>query len=797
MARNGTTVGSLRIHANLVLLIVLVVLTGACRNPVQQEPLTEKGSLELALGSLARTILPIYDYGYSIDFYNISGTGPGGATFGQTAFTGKLYTARGLQPGVWLVSVTGLNAKKEPIASAGSTVEVFANQTITESLQFSRLEGTGSLDLDIRWYIDQEFAYARALLTPPDTLDSMDDTSDPPGDSLDTWTVTNFNARLLAEALPAGSYDLTIQLWSPFADPDSTDPAHTIEQTLEIFSGYTSRGIFPVASGAEPQDFLYHPDQPVYEVDFGTSSTLELTVRGADGLQLYLVKTNPSGTRVNALATGSAVSTWEYLVNSSSTSESLIVNQPGTNSLDRQEHEAALRFNANPPPIPQEAQARSLARTIAYGEPNPDYTEGITKKDFWVERADKTWTTISATLRAIGRYSYIWVADNNYDNGSTRDWDNKLTTAQAKLIRDKFDGTASAGYRDGIFRNVSTIFGHEYGGGEGGHGGRDGDQHISILLYDIDFDYSRTQTGGVFGYFWSKDFYPQEQLSSNLKTNYTEIFYLDAHFADKYPEAIYSTMAHEYQHMIHFNMKTIRLGRSSATWFNELCSMVAEDLVLGNIGLDPLKDGPQSRLDVFAYHYAESGVSDWLSGNEVLKSYASAFAFGAYLARNFGGAGFFHELMHNDQVNEAAISAAMAAPGALGNGKGFIQELLRYSEALVLTASQSGEGLRSLNREDTRVVPENPVGDGSTGTGISYTALSIDLGSMQQYNLATSGVVSNQSGLRTYLPSTEIELRPYGSSVHTQESWINIPGVFPIELVAPIDTEIRFYLIAR
>jgi hypothetical protein len=794
MARNGTRAGSLRIYANLVLLAVLVVVTGACRNPVQQEPLTEKGSLELALGSLARAILPVYDYGYSIDFYNISGTGPGGATFGQMAFTGDLYTASGLQPGVWIVSVTGLNARKEIIASAGSTVEVFANQTITESLQFSRLEGTGSLDLDIRWYIDREFKYARALLTPLNTLDSMDDNSDPPEDSLDTWTVTNFTARLLAEALPAGSYSLTIQLWGPLADLDSTDPAHTIEQTLEIFSGYTSRGIFPVASGAEPQDFLYHPAQPVYEVDFGTDSSLNLTVRGAEGLQLYLVKTNPSGAEVNALATGSAASTWEYLANSSSTSESLIVNQPGTNYLDRQEHEAALRFNANPPPIPQEAQARSLARTIAYGEINPNYTEGITKKDFWVQKGD-TWIYLSATLRAIGRYSYIWVANAHPASGYTKDWNSHITNDQIGSIREKFDGTMKKDYTDGIFRNVSTIFGHEYGGGEGGHGGRDGDQHISILLYDIDGDYDEDQTGGVFGYFWGKDFYPQEQLNTNLKTNYAEIFYLDAHFADKYPEVIYSTMAHEYQHMIHFNMKTIRLGRSSATWFNEMCSMVAEDLVLGNIDLDPAKYGPQSRLDVFAYHYAEAGTAYWPNDYPdyytLLKRYANTFAFGAYLARNFGGAGFFHELMHNDQVNEAAISAAMAAPGALGNGKGFNQELLRYNEALVLATSPASEGLRSMNRQVTSFVE-----DGPAGGGISYTALPIKLSAIGQYDLDNQSG-TNLLGMRSYLPDLELALRPYGTSIHTQESWANISGALSIVLKPPEDSTVRFYLVVQ
>ena len=248
-----------------------------------------------------------------------------------------------------------------------------------------------------------------------------------------------------------------------------------------------------------------------------------------------------------------------------------------------------------------------------------------------------------------------------------------------------------------------------------------------------------------------------------------------------------------YQHMINFNMKSVRLGLRSATWFNEMCSMVAEDLVLGNIGLDPVLDGPQSRLDVFAYHYAESGVRDWLNNDDdtVLKSYAGAFAFGAYLARNFGGAGFFHELLHNDMVNEAAIDAAMAAPGALGNGQGFSQELLRYGEALALTASPAGEGIRSMNRQVSSFVADGPAGD-----GISYTSLPIKLAEIRQYDLVTQSG-TNQLGMRSYLPAQELALRPYGNAIHTQDSWTNISGDLSIVLEAPGNSAVRFYLIVQ
>jgi hypothetical protein len=543
-----------------------------------------------------------------------------------------------------------------------------------------------------------------------------------------------------------------------------------------------------------PVEVSFQPDQPVFPVDFGSYSEKTYIISNAEGRRAFLVKTNGSTRLIQGTGTGIALSR-TFAVNPDS--------YPG-----RLEHEASLLFNANPPPILQEAQARSLARTITYGTPPPEYTEGTTEKNFWVEDDDGNFIEVPATLRAIGSYSYVWVANANYDAGSAQDRDNKLNAEQVRLIADRFDGTLEADYKDGIFRNVSSIFGFEYGGGDGGHGGRDGDQHISILLYDIDYDYTSTQTGGVLGYFWSKDFFTQTYLDSYYagsgstapRTNYSEIFYLDAHFADRFPAAIYSTLAHEYQHMIHFNMKNIRLPvLSSAIWFNEMCSMVAEDLVLGNIGFTPeavRSYGPQLRLDIFAYHYAESGVSDWrydpLDSGSVLRSYAGAFAFGAYLARNFGGAAFFHELLHNDAVNEAAISAAMAAPGAVGNGQGFGIELLRYGEALVLTDSPADANFRSLHREVVSILP-----DASGGDPVSYTALPIDLGTIQQYSLYTNSFVSNGYGPRTYLPAESPSLRPYGTSLHTQSSWDTITGDLTVVLEAPEDSAVTFYLIIR
>jgi hypothetical protein len=438
-----------------------------------------------------------------------------------------------------------------------------------------------------------------------------------------------------------------------------------------------------------------------------------------------------------------------------------------------------------------EEGARSVpgpdADTVPYGPTDPALTVGSSHKNFWVENSGGAWVQPQATLRAVGRYCYIWIMDSDYDNASTGDKDNRLTTAQAEAFRDRFDGSVAASYRDGIFLNVSTIFGYEYGGGTGGSGGRDADQHISILFYDIDGDYSPAQTGGTLGYFWGKDFYSQAALGSTPKTNYMEIFYIDTHFADWIPGIVASTLAHEYQHMIHFNVKSVEQGLSEPTWLNEMCSMVAQDLVCRNIGLDPAEDGAAKRLPQFLYHYAESGVTDWLSGS-TLKSYASAFAFGAYLERNYGGASLFQRIAANSLVGIPSLSAALSAEGYADD---FVAAFSHYGESLVFSDKAAGSALKTMKQAWSESVG-----------GIDYVAETIDLNALQQRDIATGawivdGFGAPVRGARSYDPGSAIELRPYGHSIHTRDAWKNLTGELAVTLNPPTDTDVKFYLMIK
>ena len=138
-------------------------------------------------------------------------------------------------------------------------------------------------------------------------------------------------------------------------------------------------------------------------------------------------------------------------------------------------------------------------------------------------------------------------------------------------------------------------------------------------------------------------------------------------------------------------------------------------------------------------------------GNDVLKSYATSFAFGAFLSRTYGGATFYKALMNSDYTGTLAISDAIASTSSI-HGFGdddFYSAMKRYGEALVFT------------NENTKASTFNKAVT-STIDGIEYTAKAIDLSEIEQWDLING---PQQKGIRTYSPNEAVPLRTWGYSV--------------------------------
>ncbi len=148
-----------------------------------------------------------------------------------------------------------------------------------------------------------------------------------------------------------------------------------------------------------------------------------------------------------------------------------------------------------------------------------------------VNSSDNTSFTLSATLKVVGEHIYLWVQDGQDINLS-----DLQTLAQA------FDTS--------IYPNVRGLWGSE------NDPGVDGDPHVYGL-------FTRGLGSGVAAYFASDNTYPHAVVPVS---NQHEMFFfnIDA-LGTQFPvQAVESVVAHEFQHMIRFNLQI-----NTETWLNE------------------------------------------------------------------------------------------------------------------------------------------------------------------------------------------------------------------------------------
>lgn len=167
--------------------------------------------------------------------------------------------------------------------------------------------------------------------------------------------------------------------------------------------------------------------------------------------------------------------------------------------------------------------------------------------------------------------------------------------------------------------------------------GVDNDSRVHIL--------HSTQLGfSIAGYFGSSDVYPRAIVPDS---NEKEMFYIN--ISNTYPgTADYeSTIAHEFQHMIHFNV-----DGNESTWLNEGMSEMAAFLNgYGASGFIPFYlSSPWIQL------------TDWPENESTLPNYGGAFLFSLYFYDRFGREAT-EALVENDLEGMDSVSDTLAAFG--------------------------------------------------------------------------------------------------------------------------------------
>jgi hypothetical protein len=390
-----------------------------------------------------------------------------------------------------------------------------------------------------------------------------------------------------------------------------------------------------------------------------------------------------------------------------------------------------------------------------------------------------TFAAETATLRACGTYCNVWVVSDCYTSGTASG--EKIDSAIAESLASKFDA---------MYLMIRNVFGDEsekiclYSSGSvteadmsdyDDTGTSSAGRKVNIVVYDIGNDYGSSSSSGIVGYFYAKDYYRNTgsalASSSGYKvidySNCGKYFYVDAYFAVSYTDMVYSTLSHEFQHMIDFGVKDMDKDLSPSTWYNEMLSMLSEDILQSSLGINAsdYDDSPENRLPMFNRCYKDCGLEYRSSSTyyEIL-SYSSAFAFGAWIIRQFGGVPVIAAMSSNDYVDTDSVTAAVNSV----NGTSYTMEdlLKMYAEACIF--SDTTLGMPTFNR--SRTLSASDAYYYSAGS-YGYPVCAVDIWNLDDiFSSDFTGEYKNTTyykydGPELYGYNAAYSIRPYGMTL--------------------------------
>ncbi len=240
-------------------------------------------------------------------------------------------------------------------------------------------------------------------------------------------------------------------------------------------------------------------------------------------------------------------------------------------------HDLAVRLRGVPSDTP---------RTINPSG-SPDYPVG-TRRLFHVLNMDTDRRfDIYAVLEYKTEHAYMWVEE-------------EASFSHAGLV------SAADFFEENTYATNRAFFGSEWTPGV------DNDPHIGIL-------HARNLGSGVLGFFGSADEFVSEVRSTS---NEMEMFYINIDLLQINTPEYHCTLAHEFQHMIHWHQ-----DRNEATWINEGFSELACPLngfqASGHAW--SFASQPDNQLNDIDYEAADSSAS-----------YGAGYLFTAYFLDRFG-----------------------------------------------------------------------------------------------------------------------------------------------------------------
>ena len=455
-------------------------------------------------------------------------------------------------------------------------------------------------------------------------------------------------------------------------------------RTRSIYSSYRGRGdqVFVLNAAGE------NLDDTVYTLDLGDASA-----------EVFLIATNPSrydrSPKVRRLGQLEAVAKGlqPSVHDDYEPPPRPALNEPATKL------EWITEFNNNAP--------LSRRTSGASARLHPQSQRGVAEGDqftFHDLDENRNLVEIPATVRRVATdgstTAAFWVGDQDWGAGCSGAGP-CVTGEMVDAMADRF---LLPGADNDIYDWVTAIYGAPWGP----HRYVDvippeAASEIHVLLFDIEGD-GAPGPGEcrTVGYFLGLHNVLQDpEVAITLLSAERLIFFMDSPWfaipegptwevSDRRPSGAIGTLAHEFQHMIHLYQKRILRRAVSEAWLNEMASEVAQDLIAEKMMIngpravaydDPTAGAPGIRGGRLPFYnlFNDVQVTTW---DGKIANYAINYAMGAYLARTYGGAELFSEIVQSGRSSVEAVNAAL---DALGHDVTFGQALADWAVATLLS----------------------------------------------------------------------------------------------------------------
>lgn len=342
-------------------------------------------------------------------------------------------------------------------------------------------------------------------------------------------------------------------------------------------------------------------------------------------------------------------------------------------------------------PHPGPAAKRTAAETFDVGDPLT-----VRVYNFGAIPGSDPYYLTTTTCRVRGEHCYIFVEDVIWSGPRV------TPNAVASLAR-AFDRSTPRHRERGIYSINTEIFGPPPDA--------DGDPRVLIVVLDI---MDNALSGTILGYY---------DTANQAAPFGREILYIDSDPLDLGGNLARATLAHEFQHMLHWNADP-----DENRWVDEGCSEYAE-LACGYkdttgtagrlfLGAPNLLKSPESAHRV----PSDAGLTDaasWSAGNLLPFLFDQTFLLTTYFAERYGHSAVAR-LVAQPENGIAGFDLTLASLGEIDR----FDHFWSHWAAAVFVNDESGPGYRGLTletvRSDTVAVPAGGLGGALQLWGIDY-----------------------------------------------------------------------------